>query len=98
MARVEKVKGLFGEEVRCSVCGGDPIAVWVGKDAIFVCERCAIEILPRLLGEAIAIAASDEGWLGFKRRLERLEKNIYRGALAAAIDLLGGEIRDDSDA
>jgi len=88
MAIVEKCKDFLSsmeiEEVRCIVCGSKPLVVWFGEGNLFLCRRCALEIVPRLVGEAMA--AVTRNWRQFKGLLQEVEKNIYRGALASTMN------------
>lgn len=38
---------------KCSICGHPAIAMWNGINEVFVCRDCAINILPRLMADAI---------------------------------------------
>jgi hypothetical protein len=45
---------MFGEDVqRCCLCGEPPSAYWRGEVVIAVCSRCAVEVLPKLIADAI---------------------------------------------
>lgn len=41
-----------GERDKCSICGGDAVAKWVGETDVNVCRHCAVNILPRLIADA----------------------------------------------
>lgn len=38
---------------KCSICDRDAVAMWRGKIDIFVCYKCATDVLPRLIADAI---------------------------------------------
>ncbi len=38
---------------KCSICGHQAVAVWIGINDVFVCRDCAVHILPRLTADAI---------------------------------------------
>jgi hypothetical protein len=44
-------------DTRCVVCGGEPSALWRGKEAIFVCPQCVRDVLPRLKADALTSVA-----------------------------------------
>lgn len=48
----EEEQNLYAD-AKCSICGGEPNAMWGGREPIFVCRTCALEILPRLIADAI---------------------------------------------
>ncbi len=38
---------------KCFVCGNKPDAFWVGHAEVFVCRECAINVLPKLIADAL---------------------------------------------
>jgi hypothetical protein len=42
-------------DAACSICGGPPTAVWVGRSTIWTCHRCALETLPQLIADAVHV-------------------------------------------
>ena len=42
-----------GSPRTCQVCGGVPDAIWIGADHIMVCRRCAVDVLPKLIADAL---------------------------------------------
>lgn len=54
-----KVQFSEGDD-KCAFCDRKPTAYWHGINAnISVCESCAVDILPRLIADAINIEAHD---------------------------------------
>lgn len=39
---------------QCSACGERASAIWHGAEHLAVCHRCAIEVLPTLIADAIS--------------------------------------------
>lgn len=40
---------------KCTICGEAATATWGGRWALAVCPRCAVEVLPLLIADAIAL-------------------------------------------
>jgi hypothetical protein len=91
----EKVESQRGRS-RCDLCGGPPDACWFGavRDTT-ICAGCAIEHLPRLIGDALVAKAVPgieprPAWLGdwlphdewFDHHLLLFKAAFWRGALA----------------
>ena len=54
MARAKDVVQDLRKLPRCVFCGGRSAdAVWIGKRIVGVCLQCGIEIMPRLIADAI---------------------------------------------
>jgi hypothetical protein len=52
---VMNTAGPVDRDARCFECGKLPDAYWVNQNGdIYVCEGCAIHVLPRLIADAVA--------------------------------------------
>lgn len=40
-------------EYQCAICGKEPVAMWRGALALYICGHCAREVLPRLIADAL---------------------------------------------
>ncbi len=63
MARMKDAERLSEQPV-CIFCRGRSAdAVWIGKQTVGVCQPCAIDILPKLIGDAVCnrVNADREG-------------------------------------
>lgn len=49
-------------QASCSICGCCADASWVGEVEVHVCRSCAIDVLPRLMADAIYGAYRCKGW------------------------------------
>jgi len=47
-----KYTGRSKEDCTCDLCGNRATAYWSSDSKIFVCARCATNILPRLIADA----------------------------------------------
>ena len=78
---------------RCRLCGNDhPAAMWRGEMDIFVCTTCAIDVLPRLIADAVVSDHAD-----FTSVLEdknRIDKAFWEAVACRALSL--GRRRDGS--
>lgn len=45
----------------CLVCGKAPDAIWAGTGIITVCRGCAVDVLPRLIADALFRARWEPG-------------------------------------
>jgi len=75
--------GLCPEDVRCSVCGEPGAAIWVGEEDIVVCRRCAFEVLPKLMADAVlnSPVALDRLMDVLEDARLRFSMNFYRACL-----------------
>jgi hypothetical protein len=37
----------------CCICGGQSVACWAGKQMLEVCYHCAVNVLPKLIADAV---------------------------------------------
>lgn len=52
--RTRQIEAFVSPKSRCAVCGDpDWRAMWAGHVVLCVCRRCAIEVLPRLIADAV---------------------------------------------
>jgi len=70
-------------DLKCIICGSPAAAVWVGEETVAVCKRCALEILPKLIADAVLNSLGD-----IDRFISSLEEtqavfntNFYRACL-----------------
>jgi hypothetical protein len=40
-------------DAKCSICGSHPTAMWRGVSDVFICPGCAVDVLPRLIADAL---------------------------------------------
>ncbi|HBM16068.1 MAG TPA: hypothetical protein DD381_06985 [Lentisphaeria bacterium] len=85
MSKIDKsLISLLGEEAKqnCSFCGIEKsTAMWSGSTNVFVCHKCAIEILPNFIADAIYNRHTR-----FSDCLDKIEKNFYY-AMANNLDV-----------
>lgn len=48
-----KIAKQFGIPSVCSFCGGEAQSYWQGIECVRTCSKCAIEVLPKLMADAI---------------------------------------------
>jgi hypothetical protein len=48
----ETYSAIYSNE-SCNVCGEPADAQWAGHESIGICEACAINVLPRLIADAV---------------------------------------------
>lgn len=69
---------------KCTICGSDhPSAMWRGDEDIFVCHRCAINILPRLMADALM--ARPGSYEQFLNEARTAKAAFYQAAHCAAM-------------
>lgn len=52
--------GNLFKDSKCGICGNSKaVAGWMGQDLLAVCRGCAIEVLPKLLADAVVGKHSD---------------------------------------
>ena len=68
----------WNENANCSLCGGKSVAVWhVGASPpLDVCESCAIDVLPRLIADAVHARAPHE----YKQAIQNVERAFWEAA------------------
>ncbi len=66
----EEIIDMF-PDAKCDICGHNATAMWSGKESIFICRRCAVDVLPRLIADAIL---SDVQVRDYSRLLQAVEK------------------------
>lgn len=67
----------------CGVCGGDWSGLWVGVSDLHICPQCAVEILPRLIADAVwypRLALPEA-----ERALEHVSKEFWRAIAIQAL-------------
>ena len=75
-----------GEEGTCNVCGEKPDASWVGKKRINICSKCAFDIFPKLMADAVANRILNHPInknlqiAAFQAMLKEAESNYWYGA------------------
>ncbi|HKA22252.1 MAG TPA: hypothetical protein VKN18_28495 [Blastocatellia bacterium] len=65
-------------ERSCTICGGEAVAYWVGSGTIKVCERCALEVLPKLCADVTLRGKR----LGLSRDRARVDEALDRMRIA----------------
>lgn len=91
--RIEKNDGqdIYEEKDReCQLCGEYPHAAWGhGDSTLFVCEECALEILPQVIADAIHVRWAKGDYYEFKKigneALQRVALVFWR-AIACRIE------------
>jgi hypothetical protein len=69
----------------CCICGQKATAMWQGASEVFVCPKCAVGILPKLIADAII---SDR--TNYTRVLEvknRMDKAFWEAVACRALSL-----------
>jgi hypothetical protein len=67
---------------KCSICGAEPSAMWGGQEPIFVCRNCALDVLPRLIADAlIDDYRNDEHFSKYRQRA----KMVFSRSVVAAL-------------
>lgn len=79
MSTRASLRAWLGEDIgadrirTCAVCGGDWSGLWIGATELHVCAGCALDVLPRLIADAVwrpALDARDADALVQKVRAE----------------------------
>jgi hypothetical protein len=61
----------------CFACGEPAAAVWVGHQNTAACERCAVEILPALIADAVRTGGP--GTNGYQGALTAVTAAFWKG-------------------
>lgn len=61
-------------DAKCNICGHEAAAMWNGEKDIFICPHCAVDVLPRLIADAIL---SDVLARDYSLLLQAVEKAKY---------------------
>lgn len=88
----EWLDNLDKDEVVCFECQGRPGAYWVGSQTIFVCHKCAIDVVPKLIADAIASLYPRASFNA--DTIERAEPKILRSLWHGACSVLAARNRD----
>jgi len=59
----------------CQICGKEPDAVWTGQKEVVICLNCALNVLPKLIADAVANRRVKISV--FKTMWEEAEKNFW---------------------
>lgn len=81
------VQAMFGDDVKvCCVCGEQPAAYWRGERVVAVCATCAVEVLPKLIADAVVgPTCGHKTVIARLREAERRAKAAFWEAAACAI-------------
>ena len=80
-----------GKKTTCQICGNEPDTTWSRNEDIIICSRCAFDILPKIMADAVANRLlnhpipKDLQISAFKAMWKEAEKNYW---YAAACQLL----------
>jgi hypothetical protein len=61
----------------CFACGQPATAAWRGDHAMGVCSLCAVEILPKLIGDAVDLNHTRPAEI-MKRIVLQIQSNFWR--------------------
>jgi hypothetical protein len=87
--RIERVltRDMFSPDVEvCSFCGeSESAAWWMGHQQVSVCRRCALEVLPCLMADALVGERGDlpHALVSLHRDLETVLKGFWRAVAIA---------------
>ena len=65
-------------ERRCQVCGHPASAFWEGTEDIAVCAGCAVEIVTKLIGDAIQLPSGRDSAQRCKSTVQRVTLHLWQ--------------------
>jgi len=77
---IELDDNIKNKGVLCSFCDDKkPSAFWYGSKYIYVCENCALHVLPHLIADAVNLRGSNDSAFAAKTKVPKILKNFWRG-------------------